>query len=169
MINRPYDSQELKKKKMIAVFLGIFLILSNIYYLIKKPIVVAYLFYFVWLLYLFGCVLSYIVYRRRSKFKCLMCGECCKLKVNITKQEIKIIEKLGFKRKYFTKDNRSLKKVNGYCVFLRKRRGKMVCGIYKHRPPICRKWPFFSHPFSIPLLWIFRCVSLKNLILNKSS
>jgi len=169
MINRPYVSQKFKKKKIIFTFLGVFLILLDFYFLVKNPVFVVYVFFLVILIYLSSFLLSCISHKRKSKFKCLMCGECCKPKVHVTELEIKTIEKLGFKRKDFMKGIKVLKRVNGYCVFLKNKNDKKVCSIYKHRPSICRKWPFFSYSSIIPLHWFFKCPSLKNLILNKSS
>ena len=166
MIPKSYFNQVLKKKKIIIIFLGVFLTILDLYFLARNPIYVVYLFFILLLFYLFGCSLSCIAHKRKSKFRCLICGECCKLKVNVTDKEIKIIESRGFKRNNFIKGGRVLKRVNGYCVFLKYKRGKRVCSIYKFRPSVCRKWPFFLYPFTIPWHWFFRCPALRKLVLK---
>ncbi len=165
MIFEPYINQILKKKKIIIIFLGVFLVILDLYFLARNPVYVVYLFFILVLFYLFGCSLSCIVHKRKLKFKCLMCGECCRLKVNVTDKEIKIIEKHEFKKNDFIKGRGVLKRVNGYCVFLKEVDGKKICSIYKFRPSTCKRWPFFSNPFTIPWYWFLRCPSLKKLII----
>jgi Fe-S-cluster containining protein len=76
----------------------------------------------------------------RRKFKCLRCGRCCRLTVNLTEEEINKIKKAGYKD-FFTKDNK-LKKVNGYCVFLTLNNGITACKLENSaKPKICKDFP----------------------------
>ncbi|RLG64560.1 YkgJ family cysteine cluster protein [archaeon] len=63
--------------------------------------------------------------------------------MELTEEDIRRIEKLGFKREGFTvthADGRvTLKNVNGHCIFLDESTGK--CTIYPHRPIGCRLYP----------------------------
>ncbi len=76
---------------------------------------------------------------KRRKFKCLRCGQCCRLRVLLSKEDIKRLEKAG--KKSFIEDKVWLKRKNGYCIFLEIKDGKAKCGVYKSRPKICQNWP----------------------------
>jgi len=89
----------------------------------------------------------------KESFQCnRYCGECCKkLSVLVSKEDIKNITKLGYKKEDFLdKDllpiNKfMLKKDKNGCVFLKKHMdGKYSCSIHKNRPKICRQYPFFG-------------------------
>ncbi len=71
------------------------------------------------------------------------CGLCCSLVVRLNKDDIERIKKLGFSKKYFVEDHRDdkiLKKVNGYCQFVLIKEGIATCTIYDKRPKVCRDY-----------------------------
>ena len=89
----------------------------------------------------------------KKSFQCnRYCGECCKkLVVNVAKEEIEQIKKLGFKEEDFVErdliyhEKFVLKRNEEGCVFLKKENdGKYSCKIYKNRPRICQQYPFFG-------------------------
>lgn len=80
--------------------------------------------------------------------KCNGCGRCCKYwDININLNDVKRLEKLGFKPDYFidlTKGNLLLKKNKDACVFLNKDNS---CTIHKKygydsKPDVCKKFPY---------------------------
>jgi Fe-S-cluster containining protein len=73
------------------------------------------------------------------KFKCLRCGQCCRLRVSLSKEDIERLKKSGHKD--FIENKNSLKRINGYCKFLEIKNGKARCSVYKSRPEVCRWWP----------------------------
>ena len=88
-----------------------------------------------------------------TTFKCERCGKCCKTYIiKVSKKDIKRIKNKGYEESYFLMhDSMSpgnnkfvLRKENGKCVFLKKKNGKYFCEIYKIRPLICQKYPFFK-------------------------
>ena len=102
---------------------------------------------------------NYVLYKRKSKFNCIKCGLCCALKVEPPEKEIRKIEKsLGESRALFM-EGKYLKRVNGYCIFLKKEGEDKICSIYKFRPTICKAWPFRSFRWK----WIAICPSLRAL------
>lgn len=104
-----------------------------------------------------------MLFRRKAQFNCIKCGLCCSLKVIPTESDIKRIEKnLNKPRESFI-ENRGLKKVNGYCMFLKNKNGENTCSIYKFRPEACRRWPFKHFNFE----WLQICPSLRALLRNK--
>jgi hypothetical protein len=88
-------------------------------------------------LYTFG----FFLHTRKSSFKCSKCGICCHLRVTPKEKDLGRIEKAGHNREEFL-DGKSIKLVNSMCFFLRKKGDQAICSIHKHRPDICRKWPF---------------------------
>jgi Fe-S-cluster containining protein len=86
----------------------------------------------------------------KDTFKCVKCGECCRPVVKVNEEEIQRIEETGKKREDFivldpvTEDPsiKTLKQVNGVCMFLKREGDKFVCSIYNNRPNTCRKYPF---------------------------
>jgi len=143
----------------------IFLAIMSVYFFFTgRPHVVSFIFYFVALLYFSIFPLSFILHRKKNKFKCVFCGECCRLKFKLKKSDIVRFERGRIDWKKFTDEKWDLKKINGNCVFLKKKNGKKICSVYKFRPSTCRKWPFFSNPFFIPIGWFFTCPSLRKLI-----
>lgn len=93
---------------------------------------------------------------RRKKFICRRCGNCCKLRVRLSKEDIKRITKSG--NKNFVEDGVWLKRVNGWCKFLEIKNGKARCTIYNYRPKICRWWPLKKYVCDV------RCSIYKNKI-----
>ena len=62
----------------------------------------------------------------KRSFKCKHCGECCKLIVKVSKDDIKRIEKAGHKKESFLVEDPmepdsvikdSMKRVNNRCIF----------------------------------------------------
>jgi Fe-S-cluster containining protein len=83
---------------------------------------------------------SNLLYRRRGRFKCTMCGNCCRLRIiNLTKEDVKVLESAGKKGFAEPEGEPRLKRVNGKCVFLKDDR----CSIHGIRPQVCRDFPFF--------------------------
>lgn len=102
-----------------------------------------------------------------KKFTCLNCGNCCKLRVYLSKEDIKRIEKKGyknfFKRTFFLK-RAELKKINGNCIFIgfkRNNKNKIIsfCKINKIKPGICAKYPLCNDIFGKS--FDYRCNSFK--------
>ena len=86
-------------------------------------------------------------------FKCDSCAECCKaFEVKLFREDIERIKKAGHDGDFFLEpdmisrkpDEYVLRKQDGQCVFLGKKKGKYFCRIYEIRPKICRKYPFFG-------------------------
>lgn len=74
----------------------------------------------------------------RRKFRCLRCGNCCKLRVKLNKREIDLIEKNGH-RDFMNKG--CIKRINGYCNFLTLKNGITSCQIENIKPEICKDFP----------------------------
>lgn len=70
------------------------------------------------------------------------CGKCCfETEMPLTEEDIKRIERLGYRRECFSVDDGNisrLKNVNGKCYFLDE---KNMCKIYEYRPEGCRLYP----------------------------
>ncbi len=84
------------------------------------------------------------MYLNKKNFKCNQCGECCKIVVKVSKEEINKIKNKGYKD-FLEIDpikgkDYVLKRVNGICVFLTDNK----CEIYNIRPKICRLYPFLD-------------------------
>jgi len=89
-------------------------------------------------------IVLYLFYFRefilgRKEFKCLRCGNCCRLRINLTKQDIERIEKAGYKD--FLGKNNKLKKINGHCKFLMLKDGITTCSIDNIKPEVCKRFP----------------------------
>jgi Fe-S-cluster containining protein len=89
----------------------------------------------------------------KENFQCnRYCGECCKkLSVMVSKDDIKNITDLGYKKEDFldkdllTINTFILKRDKDGCFFLKKHKdGKYSCTIHENRPKICRQYPFFG-------------------------
>lgn len=103
--------------------------------------------------------------KNQANFNCIRCGLCCAPSVTPTEKDVRRIEKhLGKSREFFLENN-SLKKVNGYCMFLKNERGENICSIYNARPSICRRWPF--HKKWISWKWFMICPALRNTLKSK--
>ena len=86
------------------------------------------------------------------------CGYCCTNIVVLTKQDIARIKKMGFQEKDFIEtDSLGRKRLkrdkyeDAFCHFFAWKKGskdiggkEAVCTIYKNRPEVCRKYPFFE-------------------------
>jgi|APSaa5957512622_1039677.scaffolds.fasta_scaffold190477_2 Fe-S-cluster containining protein len=82
-----------------------------------------------------------------NDFKCTKCGECCRMVVKLSKEDIQRINKIY--QKDFTRYDKEiksnvLKHNNGKCVFLKKQGDEYVCSIYEHRPEVCKQYPFID-------------------------
>lgn len=110
----------------------------------------------------------------RLRFKCLLCGECCRLYwVPLThKDVVRISHKTGIPPQKFAvavpkeavgewelpafylsgrrEHYLALKKrVDGFCFFVKLEGGKFVCSIYDVRPLTCRFYPYVYVPGKI--------------------
>jgi len=90
-------------------------------------------------------VVYYIFYFRefilaRKELKCLRCGNCCRLRVRLSEEDIEKITKAGYKD-FLDKNGKNLKRINGYCNFLELNNGMTSCKIEKLKPEICKKFP----------------------------
>lgn len=72
------------------------------------------------------------------------CGLCCSLLVRLTESDIGTIRKLGYDAASFVEHTSRkepiLKRINGYCRFLKIENGIATCTIYNSRPKICREY-----------------------------
>lgn len=159
-----YHSQNSSLKNAFVLLLLSLAVISVYFLLTNRYYMVSYIFYFVALIYLSGFPLSCILYKKKDKFKCVNCGECCRLRVKLKKSDIKRFENGKIDWIRFVDENWKLKMVNGHCIFLKEKNGKKICSVYKFRPSTCRQWPFFSNPFSISWLWFLSCPSLRKLL-----
>lgn len=149
------------------VLFFIFLAIINIYFFFTGRLyIVTYISYFVALFYLSSLPLSYILHRKKNKFKCVNCGECCKFKLKLQKPDVVRFGKGKVNWKDFVDKNWNVKRINGYCAFLINKNGKKLCSVYKYSPNTCRGWPFFSNSFSISWPWFLYCPSLRKLIVE---
>jgi len=159
-----YHAQNIHLRNAFVLFI-ISLAVMNIYFFFTKRYnIVSYIFYFVALIYLSSFPLSYFLHKKKDKFKCIECGECCQLKFKLKKSDIERFKKGEIDWTRFVDENWGLKKINGHCPFLIDKNGDKLCSVYKYRPDICRGWPFFSNSFSISWQWFFSCPSLRKLI-----
>jgi Fe-S-cluster containining protein len=75
---------------------------------------------------------------------CTRCGKCCThTQMQLTEDDIKRIEKLGFKKEKFVKYDSNgfakLKNIEGHCIFYNSFEKK--CIIYEDRPIGCKLYP----------------------------
>ena len=154
--------------KNIFFLVCAFLAFMSVYFFFTdRRYMVSYIFYLVALFYLLGLPLSYVLHKKMEKFRCINCGECCKLKFELKKPDIMRFEKGKIGWEKFVDENWNIKRNNNYCSFIVDKKGKKICSIYEHRPDTCRVWPFFSNSFSISWIWFFYCPSLRKLIFKK--
>jgi len=82
-----------------------------------------------------------------ENFKCTKCGECCRMIVKLSANDITQIESIG-KTNFTQYDEKIksnvLKHHNNKCIFLQKNGSEFVCSIYKHRPKVCVQYPFIG-------------------------
>jgi len=76
--------------------------------------------------------------------RCSRCGVCCtETEMLLSRDDIKRIEKKGFRKKYFMKISKDgyaqLRNYNGYCVFYNL--VEHCCVIYPDRPSGCGVYP----------------------------
>ena len=109
----------------------------------------------------FKFYLGYRLAKKRSLFKCQMCGKCCRhFKISVSKSDEKRIQKHGytdFAHKGY------MKKKNGACIFLKKQGNIYKCSIHNIKPDACRNWPI-RHSLGKTLIkpW-FKCPAIKKL------
>lgn len=90
------------------------------------------------LLIYFVFIHEYVLGKR--KFKCLRCGKCCSLRINLPKEDIIKIKKAGYNN--FIEGKNKLKKVNGYCIFMNLENGITSCKLENSaKPQICVNFP----------------------------
>ena len=86
----------------------------------------------------------------KKEFKCIRCGRCCRLKLKLYPADIKKIKRAGHKNFL---DGKYVKRINGYCKFLKIDAGLAKCKLQKIKPIICQEFPrksFFRIPFVDP-------------------
>ncbi len=92
---------------------------------------------------LLGLVILYLLFVEyfytRKKFKCLRCGDCCRLIVKLNAEDEKRLKKNGYKN--FKNKFGFLKRINGHCIFLGMKKGVAECEIEKIKPEICGHFP----------------------------
>jgi len=90
----------------------------------------------------------------KKNFQCnRYCGECCKkLSVIVSKEDMKKIIILGYKKEDFLDEDLlsinkfMLKRNKKGCIFLKyEKDGKYSCSIHENRPKICQQYPFFGN------------------------
>jgi Fe-S-cluster containining protein len=81
------------------------------------------------------------LYAKRDRFRCTLCGNCCRFRITpITEEDVKLLEKAGYKGFWERKGELKMRRDNGRCVFLKDDR----CAVHEHRPQVCREFPFFK-------------------------
>ena len=86
-------------------------------------------------------VKSIMLYRKRGRFRCTMCGNCCRLRIiNLAKEDIVRLQAAGNKDFVAAGGEPRLRRVRGKCIFLKDDR----CLVHEHRPKVCREFPFFK-------------------------
>ncbi len=72
-------------------------------------------------------------------FKCMRCGFCCQLDVNVDEEDIKKIKKAGKQNFTIKKEGEFFLKTEGdFCIFFK----EGLCSIYPVRPKVCVRFPF---------------------------
>jgi len=86
---------------------------------------------------------------RKSEFKCLRCGNCCRFYfTELTKEDIKRLENAGYENFWEVREGKLCMKTKlGHCWFLENDR----CKVYPLRPTVCREFPFFKLFGIIPI------------------
>ena len=155
------DKNLLKKSKLYTSFyLSLFTIILIIFIVFSPALTLLYL------IALFSTipVLGFILRKKKDQFDCIKCGLCCALRVEPEEKEIKKIERNTGQGRDSFMEGRYLKRVNGYCTFLKNKNGENICSIYKFRPKICSRWPFkAAKPLSLAI-----CPSLRKLFFRKN-
>jgi len=85
--------------------------------------------------------------KTKFRFKCKRCAAlCCKLGGPvITRRDAERIDAAGYRVKDFLEPTGGLKtRADGSCIFLEfdNEKNYFQCGIYDHRPALCRLYPF---------------------------
>jgi len=81
----------------------------------------------------------------KQGFKCIRCGNCCKIKAKLEDIDINRIKKVNDSDFYTVEEGRYfLKLINHNCIFYSEKDKKGFCKIYNNRPEGCRKYPFFG-------------------------
>lgn len=156
------DSKLLRKSKLYRIYYITPLTVILVLLIIVAPAIS--------LLYLIAVfltisILDYVVRKRKGQFNCIKCGLCCALRVEPDEKDIRKIEKNLSKPREQFMEGRYLKRINGYCAFLKNKNGENTCSIYKFRPKICRRWPFKS----FRLISLTLCPSLRSLLLRRKN
>jgi len=81
------------------------------------------------------------LYKQKSRFSCILCGNCCRFRhTPLTTADIDRLNVAGLTGFLSGSAEPSLKRVGGKCVFLENDR----CSVHEHRPQVCRSFPFFT-------------------------
>ncbi|MCX6695411.1 MAG: YkgJ family cysteine cluster protein [Candidatus Altiarchaeota archaeon] len=113
--------------------------LEFIDFIIKATIYSAVL---AFLILLPNLVLNVLMGLNESRFKCMQCGNCCRLKIiHLTKEDVVRLEKAGYADFTEMKGGEvTFRRVNGRCLFNKDDN----CSVYEHRARVCREFPFFT-------------------------
>lgn len=85
-----------------------------------------------------------------KSFKCRRCGECCnKYLIKVSDKDVHELEKLGYNEEDFAEydpaiNKKVLKKTNSRCIFIKKKKDGYFCQVYRSRPLVCVRYPFFK-------------------------
>jgi len=86
-----------------------------------------------------------VPWRYIADWKCIVCGECCKLcSVVLNFQEwLQIVKNFGVEQTVSGLDKLFIKRrADGSCVFLRQLSNIYLCGLQYMKPKACKIWPF---------------------------
>jgi len=97
-------------KNVFTLFILFLVIMGGYFFFTGRKYIVSYIFYFMALFYFSELPLSYILHRKKDKFKCVDCGECCKLRVKLKKSDITRFEKGKVNWKEVVDENFNIKK-----------------------------------------------------------
>jgi Fe-S-cluster containining protein len=88
--------------------------------------------------------LKAVPWRHVNSWRCIGCGECCRLHVQLTTVEwLYIAKNYGYEFVGQSIDGFYIRKnLDGYCPFLLQYRGASICTLQKTKPLACRLWPF---------------------------
>ena len=85
-----------------------------------------------------------IPWSRVKSWRCLGCGDCCRLTVQLTTEEwLNVTRAYGYGIIRQSINGFYLRKtVDGWCPFLSGSVGRWFCSIQRMKPLACKRWPF---------------------------